>query len=216
VTTPSDAPNLDRVISVLMADDHALVRDGITFSLSREADMKIVGEASSGQEAVELFQVHRPDVTLLDLQMPGMSGLDALLAIRTISPTARVVIITTFAGDVQASRALKAGAAGYLLKGTMRKELAETIRRVHAGERRIPYDVAASLADHASSDALSPREIEVLRRAAGGSSNKRIGVGLGITEETVKGHMRNILSKLGANDRTHAVSIALKRGFLDG
>ena len=203
-------------ITVLMADDHALVRDGIRFSIGHETDMKIVGEASSGQEAVELFQLHQPDVTLLDLQMPGMSGLDALIAIRATAPKARVVIITTFPGDVQASRALKAGAAGYLLKGTMRKELADTIRRIHAGERRIPYEVAAHLADHAASDPLSPREVEVLRHAALGSSNKRIGVGLGITEETVKGHMRNILSKLEANDRTHAVTIAMKRGFLDG
>jgi DNA-binding NarL/FixJ family response regulator len=203
-------------ITVLMADDHALVRDGIKFSIGHEPDMKIVGEASSGQEAVELFQLHQPDVTLLDLQMPGMSGLDALIAIRATAPKARVVIITTFPGDVQASRALKAGAAGYLLKGTMRKELADTIRRIHAGERRIPYEVAAHLADHAASDPLSPREVEVLRHAALGSSNKRIGVGLGITEETVKGHMRNILSKLEANDRTHAVTIAMKRGFLDG
>jgi len=216
MTSDNEASHLNRVISVLMADDHALVRDGITFSLTHETDMKVVGEAANGQEAVELFQLHRPNVTLLDLQMPGMSGLDALLAIRTISPTARVVIITTFPGDVQASRALKAGASGYLLKGTMRKDLADTIRRVHSGERRIPYDVAASLADHANSDSLSPREVEVLRHAAAGSSNKRIGVGLGITEETVKGHMRNILSKLEANDRTHAVTIALKRGFLDG
>ena len=198
-----------------MADDHALVRDGITFAISRVPDMRIVGEASNGQEAVELFQIHRPNVTLLDLQMPVMSGLDALLAIRRISDSARVIIITTFPGDVQASRALKAGAAGYLLKGSMRKDLTETIRRVHAGERRIPYEVAASLADHASADSLSPREVEVLRLAAAGSSNKRIGGGLGITEETVKGHMRSILSKLGANDRTHAVTIAMKRGFLD-
>jgi DNA-binding NarL/FixJ family response regulator len=213
---PNELPAERKQITVLMADDHALVRDGIKFSIGHETDMKIVGEASSGEEAVELFKLYQPDVTLLDLQMPGMSGLDALIAIRATAPKARVVIITTFPGDVQASRALKAGAAGYLLKGTMRKELADTIRRIHAGERRIPYEVAAHLADHAASDPLSPREVEVLRHAALGSSNKRIGVGLGITEETVKGHMRNILSKLEANDRTHAVTIAMKRGFLDG
>jgi len=203
-------------ISVLMADDHALIREGIAYAISRETDMRIVGEASNGQEAVALFERFRPDITLLDLQMPVMSGLDALLAIRRICPTARIIIVTTFPGDVQASRALRAGAAGYLLKGSMRKDLADTIRRVDAGERRIPYEVAATLADHASADSLSPREVEVLRHAAAGSSNKRIGLGLGITEETVKGHMRSILSKLGANDRTHAVTIAMKRGFLDG
>ncbi|WP_128915004.1 response regulator [Granulicella sibirica] len=205
-----------KLITILMADDHSLVREGILFGISRTTDMTVVAEASNGQEAIDMFELHRPDITLLDLRMPGVSGLDALLAIRRIAPTARVIIITTFPGDVQASRALRAGAAGYLLKGTMRKELTDTIRRVHAGERRIPYEVAATLADYAGSEPLSPREIEVLRHAAAGSSNKRIGVGLGITEETVKGHMRNILSKLEANDRTHAVTIALKRGFLDG
>jgi len=202
-------------ITILTADDHALVRDGIKFSVEAEPDMLVVAEAANGQEAVDLFLLHQPAVTLMDLQMPKMSGLDALIAIRNRCPTAKVIVITTYMGDVQASRALKAGAAGYLLKGSMRTELAETIRRVHAGQRRIAYEVSAALADHVSSDTLSPREIEVLRHAAAGSSNKRIGVGLGITEETVKGHMRSILSKLQANDRTHAVTIGLNRGFLD-
>lgn len=203
-------------ITVLTADDHALVRDGIKFAIDAETDMTVVAEAATGQEALDLFLLHKPDITLMDLQMPGMSGLDALLAIRSRCPTAHVIVITTYSGDVQATRALKAGASGYLLKATMGKELVDTIRRVHAGQRRIAYEVSATLADHAGSETLSGREIDVLRHAAAGSSNKRIGVGLGITEETVKGHMRSILSKLSANDRTHAVTIALTRGFLDG
>jgi DNA-binding NarL/FixJ family response regulator len=203
-------------IKVLTVDDHPLVRDGISFSIQAESDMLVVAEAATGQEAIDLFRLHRPDVTLMDLQMPGMNGIDAMLVIREEFPTARIIVITTYSGDVQAARALKAGAAGYLLKGTMRKELADTIRRVHAGQRRIPYEVAAGIAEHVNSDNLTAREIEVLRNVAAGSSNKRIGDSLGISEETVKGHMRNILSKLEANDRTHAVTIALKRGFLDG
>lgn len=204
------------IIRVLAVDDHAVVRDGITFSIQAEPDMTVVAQATTGQEAIEMFRLHRPDVTLMDLQMPGMNGIDAMLVIREEFPNARIVVITTYAGDVQAARALKAGAAGYLLKGTMRKELADTIRRVHAGQRRIPYEVAAGIAEHVNSDSLTAREIEVLRNAASGRSNKRIGDALGISEETVKGHMRNILSKLEANDRTHAVTIAMKRGFLDG
>ncbi len=204
------------MIRVLAVDDHALVRDGIAFSIQSESDMTVVAQAATGQEAIELFRLHRPDVTLMDLQMPGMNGIDAMLVIKEEFPSARIIVITTYSGDVQASRALKAGAAGYLLKGTMRKELADTIRRVHAGQRRIPYEVAAGIAEHVNSDSLTAREIEVLRSAAAGKSNKRIGESLGISEETVKGHMRNILSKLEANDRTHAVTIALKRGFLDG
>jgi DNA-binding NarL/FixJ family response regulator len=204
------------LIRVLAVDDHALVRDGITFSIQAESDMQVVAEAATGQEAIELFRLHRPDVTLMDLQMPGMNGIDAMLVIKEEFPSARIIVITTYSGDVQATRALKAGASGYLLKGSMRKELAETIRRVHAGQRRIPYEVAAGIAEHFNSDNLTAREIEVLRNVAAGRSNKRIGDSLGISEETVKGHMRNILSKLEANDRTHAVTIAIKRGFLDG
>jgi DNA-binding NarL/FixJ family response regulator len=204
------------LIRVLAADDHALVRDGITFSIQSEPDMAVVAQAANGLEAIEMFRLHRPDVTLMDLQMPGMNGIDAMLVIKEEFPSARIIVITTYSGDVQAARALKAGAAGYLLKGTMRKELADTIRRVHAGQRRIPYEVAAGIAEHVNSDNLTEREIEVLRNVATGFSNKRIGDSLGISEETVKGHMRNILSKLEANDRTHAVTIAMKRGFLDG
>ncbi len=204
------------VIRVLAVDDHAVVRDGLAFSIQSEPDMEVVAQAATGQEAIEMFRLHRPDVTLMDLQMPGMNGIDAMLVIKEEFPSARIVVITTYSGDVQAARALKAGAAGYLLKGTMRKELADTIRRVHAGQRRIPYEVAAGIAEHVNSDSLTAREIEVLRNVAAGRSNKRIGDSLGISEETVKGHMRNILSKLEANDRTHAVTIAMKRGFLDG
>jgi len=204
------------VIRVLAVDDHALVRDGISFSIQSEPDMEVVAEAATGQEAIDLFRLHRPDVTLMDLQMPGMNGIDAMLVIKEEFPSARIIVVTTYSGDVQAARALKAGAAGYLLKGTMRKELADTIRRVHAGQRRIPYEVAAGIAEHVNFDSLTAREVEVLRNVAAGSSNKRIGDSLGISEETVKGHMRNILSKLEANDRTHAVTIAMKRGFLDG
>jgi len=205
-----------KLIRVLAADDHPLVLDGIKFSVAAEPDMIVIAEATTGQEAVDLFLLHKPDVTLLDLKMPGMSGHEALVTIRARSPNARVIVVTTYSGDIQAARALKAGAAGYLLKGTMRTELVDTIRRVHAGHRHIPSEVAAQLAGHLEADSLSPREVEVLKHVSVGSSNKRVGVGLGITEETVKGHMRSILSKLEASDRTHAVTIALKRGFLDG
>jgi DNA-binding NarL/FixJ family response regulator len=205
-----------RLIKVLTVDDHAIIRDGISFVIQSESDMTVVAEAASGQEAIDLFRLHRPDVTLMDLQMPGMNGIDAILVIKQNFPQARIVVLTTYSGDVQAARALRAGAVGYLLKGTMRKDLVDTIRRVHAGQRCIPNDVAASLAEHFGSDALTERELEVLRNVAAGSSNKRIGTALGIGEDTVKGHMKNILAKLQANDRTHAVTIALKRGFLDG
>ena len=204
------------VIKILAVDDHDLIREGVRFAIQAERDMTMVAEAGTGQEAVDLFRLHRPDVTLMDLQMPGMNGIDAMLVILQSFPSARIVVLTTYSGDVQAARALKAGAFGYLLKGTMRKELVDTIRRVHAGHRRVPHDVAAGIAEYFASDTLTERELEVLRRVAGGSSNKRIGSAMGIGEETVKGHMRNILSKLQANDRTHAVTIALKRGFLDG
>ena len=204
------------LIKILAVDDHDLIREGVRFAIQAERDMTVVAEAGTGQEAVDLFRLHRPDVTLMDLQMPGMNGIDAMLVILQSFPSARIVVLTTYSGDVQAARALKAGAFGYLLKGTMRKELVDTIRRVHAGHRRIPNDVAAGIAEYFASDTLTDRELEVLRRVAAGGSNKRIGSAMGIGEETVKGHMRNILSKLQANDRTHAVTIALKRGFLDG
>jgi DNA-binding NarL/FixJ family response regulator len=204
-----------KTIRILAVDDHPLLREGIAAVLDGEQDFELVAEGTSGVEAVELFRIHRPDVTLMDLQMPGMNGIDAIIAIRAEFPNARFVVLTTYQGDVQALRALKAGASGYLLKNMMRKELLDTIRIVHAGRRRIPPEIAAELADHVTDDALSDREVEVLRRVATGNSNKIIASQLNVSEATVKGHMKSILSKLGANDRTHAVTIAMKRGFLD-
>jgi DNA-binding NarL/FixJ family response regulator len=192
------------------------LREGIAAVLEGEADFELAAEATNGQEAVELFRIHRPDVTLMDLQMPGMNGIDAMMAIRSEFANARFIVLTTYQGDVQALRALKAGASGYLLKNMMRKELLETIRIVHSGRRRIPPEIAAELADHVTDDALSDREVDVLRRVATGNSNKIIASQLNVSEATVKGHMKSILTKLGANDRTHAVTIAMKRGFLDG
>jgi DNA-binding NarL/FixJ family response regulator len=203
-------------IKVLTVDDHPLLREGIAAVLEGEEEFELIAEASNGQEAVELFRVHRPDVTLMDLQMPGMNGVDAIIAIRSDFPNAKFIMLTTYQGDVQALRALKAGATGYLLKNMLRKELLDTIRAVHVGRRCIPPEIAAELADHVTDDALSAREVDVLRRVAKGNSNKIIASQLNVTEATVKGHMKSILSKLGANDRTHAVTIAMKRGFIDG
>jgi DNA-binding NarL/FixJ family response regulator len=201
-------------IKVLAVDDHPVVREGIGAILAREPDIALVAEAENGREAIECFRTHRPDVTLMDLQMPLMSGLDAMIEIREEFPSARVIVLTTYQGDIQALRAIRAGAAGYLLKTMVRKELAGAIRSVHAGKRHIPAEIAAELAAHVADDALSPREIEVLRLVAMGNSNKQIAGQLTIVEETVKAHISNILSKLGANDRTHAVTIATTRGFL--
>ena len=203
-------------IRILCVDDHPLVRDGISFAIQQQSDMELVAEASHGVDAISAFRRFRPDVTLMDLQMPQMNGLEATAAIRQEFPDARIVILTTYSGDIQASRALKLGAVGYLLKGTLRTELVDTIRAVHAGHRRIPPEVASGIAEHYDADALSPRETEVLRSVASGCSNKVIAGELCISEDTVKGHMKNILAKLRANDRTHAVMIAMKRGFLDG
>jgi DNA-binding NarL/FixJ family response regulator len=204
------------VIKVLSVDDHPLLREGIATVLQSQDDMLLVGEAANGQEAIERFRVHRPDVTLMDLQMPVMNGIDAIIAIRSEHPHARFVVLTTYQGDVQALRALKAGATGYLLKSMVRKQLLETIRTVHAGRRHIPPEIAAELAEHVTEDLLTGREIEVLRKVATGTSNKIIASQIHVSEATVKGHMKSILSKLGANDRTHAVTIATKRGFIDG
>jgi two-component system, NarL family, response regulator len=203
------------VIRVLSVDDHALLRDGIAALIANQSDMELVAEASNGREAIELFRKHHPDVTLMDLQMPEMSGIDAMSAIRSEFPQARIIVLTTYAGDAQVFRALKAGARAFLLKGLLRKELLDTIRAVHAGQRRLPPEIAAEIAEHATDDALTPRELDVLRLIAGGNANKEIAAQLSLTEETVKGHVKNILAKLGANDRTHAVTIGLKRGIIE-
>jgi DNA-binding NarL/FixJ family response regulator len=203
------------VIRVLSADDHALLREGIAALVGNQPDMELVAEACDGREAVELFRKHQPDVTLMDLQMPEMGGIDALSAIRGEFPEARVIVLTTYTGDIQVMRAMKAGARAYLLKGLLRKELIETIRAVHAGQRRMAPEIAAEVAEHATDDVLTAREIDVLRLIAGGNANKEIAAQLSITEETVKGYVKNILAKLGAKDRTHAVTIGLKRGVID-
>jgi DNA-binding NarL/FixJ family response regulator len=204
-----------RVIRILTVDDHQLLREGIAAVLDGQGDMTIVGQAGNGHEAIESFRRLRPDVTLMDLRMPDMSGLEAILAIRKEFPQARIIVLTTYAGDAQAAAALKAGASGYLLKNLVRKELIDTIRIVHGGKRRIPPEIATEIAEHVADDALSEREIDVLRRVAAGKSNKLIAAELDISEGTVKTHMKSILPKLDASDRTHAVMIALKRGILD-
>jgi DNA-binding NarL/FixJ family response regulator len=203
-------------IRVLCVDDHSVVRDGIEFALQQQGDMEFVAGAKNGIEGIEAFRKYRPDVTLMDLQMPQMNGIEALAAIRTEFPQARIVVLTTYSGDIQATRALKNGAVGYLLKGMLRTDLIDTIRCVHAGQRRIPPQIAAEIAEHFTADALSAREIEVLRAVAAGHSNKIVADRLFISQDTVKGHMKSVFAKLQANDRTHAVMIAMKRGFLDG
>jgi DNA-binding NarL/FixJ family response regulator len=207
--------NTPRTIRVLTVDDHPLLRTGIADTINAQSDMTVVAEGTNGEEAISLYRLHRPDVTLMDLRLPKKNGVDAIAAIREEFPTARIVVLTTYSGDIQALRALKAGAVGYLLKSMPRAELLETIRSVHAGHRRIPQEVASEMAEHAADDALTDREIEVLRYVSAGNSNRIIGAELNLSEQTVKGHLRNILSKLGANDRTHAVMIAIKRGFID-
>jgi DNA-binding NarL/FixJ family response regulator len=202
-------------IRILTVDDHALLREGIAALVNAESDMKLVAEACDGQQSIEKFRLHRPDVTLMDLQMPTLNGIEAIIAIRTEFPNARIIVLTTYAGDVQIVRALKAGARGYILKGHVHRELLETIRAVHAGQKRIPPDVAVELADHAAEEELTSREIDVLRLIASGNANKEIAGQLSIAEETVKSHVTKILAKLGANDRTHAVTIGLKRGIIE-
>jgi len=210
----STAPDSAR-IRILTVDDHALLREGIAAVLESQPDMTLVGEAGNGRDAIEIFRRLRPDVTLMDLRMPDMSGIQAITAIRAEFPRARIVVLTTYGGDVHAAAALRAGAAGYLLKNLVRKELIETIRAVHSGKRRVLPEIATEIAEHVADDALTEREIEVLQGVAAGKSNKLIAAELNISEGTVKTHMKSILPKLDASDRTHAVMIALKRGILD-
>jgi DNA-binding NarL/FixJ family response regulator len=202
------------VIRVLAVDDHELVRTGIAALLEGESDMALVAEAATGREAIQQFRAHLPDVTLMDLQLPEMSGLDAIIAIRGEFPDARIVVLTTYAGDAQAMRALQAGARGYLLKSLVNKELLATIRAVHAGKKTISPEVSYQLAEHVTHDALTKGEVDVLQLIAAGNANKQIADLLSVSEETVKGRVRSILSKLAANDRTHAATIALKRGII--
>lgn len=207
--------NRSAAIRILAVDDHELLRTGIVALIDPQPDMTVVAEASNGREAIQQFRTHVPDITLMDLQMPDMSGLDAIIAIRGEFPEARIVVLTTYAGDVQAMRALRAGASAYLLKSLVNKELLDTIRAVHAGKKAISPQISYELAEHATDDALTMAEVDVLRLIAAGHANKKIADRLAITEETVKGRVRNILSKLGANDRTHAATIGLKRGIID-
>ena len=202
-------------IRVLIVDDHPIVRSGISGLLALQKDMAVVGEASNGREAIQQFRLHRPDVTLMDLQMPEMTGLDAIIAIRNESPDAKVVVLTTYAGDVQILRALKAGAQGYLLKNTLHHELLHTIRAVHTGRKNLSPEVSYEVAQHMGDDPLTPAEILVLRLIANGNANKQIAAQLGVTEETVKSRVKSILSKLGANDRTEAAVTGLKRGIIE-
>jgi DNA-binding NarL/FixJ family response regulator len=202
-------------IQILIVDDHPLLREGIAALVSGQSDMTLVAECSNGREAVQAFRTHHPDVTLMDLQMPEMSGLDAIGAIRGEFPDARIIVLTTYSGDVQVVRALQAGARAYLLKNMVHKELLDTIRAVHAGKKMLSPQASYELAEHATDDALTKAEVDVLRLIAAGNANKQIADLLSVTEETVKGRVRNILSKLGANDRTHAAMIGLKRGIIE-
>ena len=202
-------------IRILAVDDHALVRQGIAVLVGTQPDMTLVAEASNGREAIQQFRTHRPDITLMDLQMPEMNGFDAMVAIRGEFPDAKIVVLTTYKGDVQILRALKAGAQGYLLKTTFHKELVQTIRAVHGGKKALSPEASYEIAEHATDDALTPAEIAVLRLIAAGNANKQIADQLSITEETVKSRVKSILSKLGANDRTLAAMIGLKRGVIE-
>jgi DNA-binding NarL/FixJ family response regulator len=201
-------------IKVLTVDDHPILREGIAAIIENHADIVLVGEAGNGREAIECFRKLHPDVTLMDLVMPEMNGIVATIAIRKEFPNARIVVLTTYKGDVQAAQALDAGASGYLLKSTLRKDLVDTIRGVHAGQKRIPPEIALAMAEHHATDALTARELEVLLEIAAGNANKIVAAHLSIAEETVKGHVKAILAKLSANDRTHAVTIAVKRGII--
>lgn len=202
-------------IRVLAVDDHPLMRQGIASLLSAQPDIELVAEAADGHEAIALFKSQRPDVTLMDLQMPGLDGTAAIQRIIALQPGARILVLTTYKGDAQARRAFEAGASGYLLKNSIRRELIEAIRQVHAGRRYVPMEVAAELGQYALAESLSGREMDVLRQLCRGGSNKQIALALGLSEDTVKTHMKGILSKLGALDRTQAVVMALRRGLVD-
>ena len=202
-------------ISLIVADDHPVVRDGLTRLINDEADMEVVGEAANGEEAIGLFERLRPDITLLDLKMPTIDGVTATKLIRQAVPTAKVIVLTSYSGDVQASRALEAGASGFLLKGSLRNDLIAAIRAVAAGRTWVPAAVAEEIKQHVDADRLTNRELDVLRKIAEGLSNKRVAAELGLSEETVKSYVKNLIAKLQANDRTHAVTIALRRGYLD-
>jgi len=206
------SPNLIRILTV---DDHPLLREGIAFLVKSQQDMELVAEASDGEEAIEQFRRHRPDVTLMDLRMPNLDGTEAISRIRNEFPDAKIVVLTTYAGDVQVLKAIKAGARGYIVKGHVHRELLDAIRSVHAGHKRIPPEIAAEQGDHAADDQLSAREIDVLRLIGEGNANKQIADKLLIAETTVKNHISSILSKLRANDRAHAVTIALQRGIIE-
>lgn len=207
--------NTGKRIRILAVDDHPMLREGIAAAIARQPDMVLVGEAVNGREAIEAFRTTRPDVTLMDLQMPEVNGVEAISAIRTDFPAARIIVLTTYKGDAQAVRALKAGASGYLLKSALRKEMMDAIRIVFAGRRSIPAETALQIAEHVAADSLSEREIEVLRCVARGAANKEVAIQLHLSEETVKVHMKHILEKLTASDRTHAVTIALSRGIIE-
>ena len=207
--------NRPDLIRILTVDDHPLLREGIAALIKSERDMELVAEASDGEEAIEQFRRHRPDVTLMDLRMPNLNGTEAISRIRNEFPDAKIIVLSTYAGDVHVLRAIKAGARGYIVKGHVHRELLEAIRSVHAGHKRIPPEIAAELAEHAADDELSSREIDVIRLIGAGNANKQIADKLSIGETTVKSHITNILSKLGANDRAHAVTIALRRGIIE-
>lgn len=204
-----------KLIRILAVDDHPLLREGIAALVNAEPDMKLIAEACNGEEAIEKYRCYRPEITLMDLQMPNVNGVEAIARIQNEFSNARIIVLTTYTGDAQVLRALKAGARGYVLKGHVHRELLAIIRAVHSGLKRIPPEIAAELADHATDDELSPRQVDILRLIAAGNANKNIADLLNIGEATVKSHVTTILSKLGANDRTHAVTIGLKRGIID-